>query len=327
MGRCIALVILFLFGLIAVNMMLLNIAGWILAYAGIFFLGFGGSRWTSDIAIAYYKSVLMVGAQLMTMMLVVGIGQTFLVGLINLMSAEVVMKELGVILIATLVLYGLANKVPTMVSSIVTGHINTGHIGQAGTGALLAGAATAAAVANQAAQAAITTAQSMTGGAMALHAAMKASSAENQTTSNSSSMLGNSGSNSNNSGSNSLASAMGDAVGSIGGMGSTSTANAGENPMEQQSTGSTASTSASSQKCSSESFGKAIARGIGELAKDKIAQTKENIRENTFGGKVATAIANPGALARQRGGTRVGKETPDFNTEVAAFRDKKTKMG
>ena len=68
----------------------------------------------------------MVGAQLMTMMLVVGIGQTFIVDLINLMSAEVVMKELGVILIATLVLYGLANKVPTMVSSIVTGHINTG---------------------------------------------------------------------------------------------------------------------------------------------------------------------------------------------------------
>jgi hypothetical protein len=120
---------------------------------------------------------------------------------------------------------------------------------------------------------------------------------------------------------------MGDAVGSIGGMGSTSTANGGEYPMEQQSTGSTASTSASSQKSSSESFGKAIARGIGELAKDKIAQTKENIRENTFGGKVATAIANPGALAQQRGRMRVGKETPDFNTEVAAFRDKKTKMG
>jgi type IV secretion system protein TrbL len=118
----IGLIILFLFGLIAVNMMLLNIAGWILAYAGIFFLGFGGSRWTSDIAIAFYKSVLMVGAQLMTMMLVVGIGQSFIVDLINLMSAEVVMKELGVILIATLVLYSLANKVPTMVSAIVAGH-------------------------------------------------------------------------------------------------------------------------------------------------------------------------------------------------------------
>jgi type IV secretion system protein TrbL len=323
----IALVILALFGLIAVNMMLLTIAGWILAYAGIFFLGFGGSRWTSDIAIAFYKNVLMVGTQLMVMILIVGIGQTFLADLIQSMSDEVVLKELGVILLATIALYSLANKVPSMMASIVTGHINTGHIGQAGTGALLAGAATAAAVANQAAQAAISTAQSMSGGAMALHAAMKASSGDNQTTSNTSSMLGNSGNNSSNSGSNSLASAMGDAAGSIGGMGSTSTANAGENPMEQQSTGSTASTSASSQRSSSESFGKAIARGTGELSKDKIAQTKQNIRENTFGGKVATAIANPGALAQQRGGMSGGKETPDFNTEVAAFRDKKTKMG
>ena len=37
--------------LVAVNMLILLISGWILAYAGIFFLGFGGARWTSDIAI------------------------------------------------------------------------------------------------------------------------------------------------------------------------------------------------------------------------------------------------------------------------------------
>lgn len=323
----IALVILALFGLIAVNMMLLTIAGWILAYAGIFFLGFGGSRWTSDIAIAFYKNVLMVGTQLMVMILIVGIGQTFLSDLISTLSAEVVLKELGVILLATIALYSLANKVPTMVSSIVTGHINTGHIGQAGTGALLAGAATAAAVANQAAQAAISTAQSMSGGVMALQAAMKSSSGDNQTASNTSSMLGNSGSNSDNSGNNSLASAMGDAVGSIGGIGNTSPLTSSENQTEQQASSSSPSSSVSSPKGGGESMGKALARGIGELAKDKIAQTKQNIRENTFGGKLATAIANPGALTQQRGGMRGSKEMPDFNAEIAAFRDKKTKHG
>lgn len=263
----------------------------------------------------------------MTMMLVVGIGQTFIVDLINLMSAEVVMKELGVILIATLVLYSLANKVPVMVSSIVTGHINTGHIGQAGTGALLASAATAAAVANQAAQAAISTAQSMTGGAMALHAAMKASSGDSSSASSLSSMFGANGNNTNSSNSSSLAAAMGDAVGSIGGMGNMSSSATSENPMGQQVSDSKTSASASSQKGGSESFGKAIARGIGELAKDKFAQTKQNISENTFGGKLATAIANPGALAQQRSGMKAGKEAPDFNAEVASFRDKKTKMG
>jgi type IV secretion system protein TrbL len=323
----IGLVILFLFGLIAVNMMLLNIAGWILAYAGIFFLGFGGSRWTSDIAIAFYKCVLMVGAQLMTMMLVVGIGQSFIADLINLMSAEVVMKELGVILIATLVLYSLANKVPLMVSSIVTGHIHTGHIGQAGVGALLAGAATAFAIANQAAQAAISTAQSMAGAGMALNAAMKASSGDSQTAFNATSMFGGAGNGGNSSISNSLASAMGDPAGSVGGMGDTNASATSENPMGQQASDSKTSTSGSNPKGGSESFGKAIARGIGELAKDKFAQTKQGIRENTFGGKLATAIANPGALAQQRSGMKSVKEAPDFNVEVTAFRDKQTKKG
>jgi type IV secretion system protein TrbL len=326
-ATAIALVILALFGLIAVNMMLLTIAGWILAYAGIFFLGFGGSRWTSDIAIAFYKNVLMVGTQLMVMILIVGIGQTFLSDLINTMSAEVVLKEMGVILLATIALYSLANKVPMMVSSIVTGHINTGHIGQAGTGALLAGAATAAAVANQAAQAAILTAQSMTGGAMALHAAMKASSGDSSSASSLSSMFGANVNNTNSSSNNSHATAMGDAVGSIGGIVNTSAINAADNQSEQQPNSQQSSESTSNKKGNGESFGKAIARGIGELAKDKFAQTKQNIRENTFGGKLATAIANPGALAQQRSGMKSGKETPDYNAEVAAFRDKKTKMG
>jgi len=320
----IALIILVLYSLIAVNMMLLTIAGWILAYAGIFFLGFGGSRWTSDIALAYYKNVLMVGTQLMVMMLVVGIGQTFLVELINLMSAEVVMKELGVILIATLVLYSLANKVPLMVSSIVTGHINTGHIGQAGTGALIASGVTAAAMASQTAQAAISTAHSLSGGAMALQAAMKNSSGDTLSTSNPSSMFG-TGNNSTHSGSNSLATAMGDTVGSIGGIGNLSTSNAGENQPGQQPSSSNPPAAASGQKSGGESMGKALVRGIGELAKDKIAQTQQHIRQNTLGGRLATAIENPGALAQQRTGLKASKETPDFNAEVAAFRDKKTK--
>ena len=120
---------------------------------------------------------------------------------------------------------------------------------------------------------------------------------------------------------------MGDAVGSIGGIGNANATNAADNPSEQQPNDQQPSGSTSNNKGNGESFGKAIARGIGELAKDKFAQTKQNIRENTFGGKLATAIANPGALAQQRSGMKAVKEAPDFNAEVAAFRDKKTKMG
>ena len=328
----IALVILALFGLIAVNMMLLTIEGWILAYAGIFFLGFGGSRWTSDIAIAFYKNVLMVGAQLMVMILVVGIGQSFLTDLIKTMSAEVVLKELGVILLATIALYHLANKVPVMVASIVTGHINTGHVGQAGTGALLASAVTAAAISNQAAQAAISSAQSVAGGSMAIQAAMKNAKGELQSNSDSSSLSAHSGSSSTNAHSSSLSGAMGDAVGSIGGVGVSSGRSNSENTQtsssDQISDAEKAKTSNPSKNSQGgESFGHAIARGIGELAIDRIAQTKQHIRENTFGGKLATAIENPGALAQQRANRNARHEPPDVKAEAAAFRDKTMKAG
>jgi type IV secretion system protein TrbL len=326
----IALVILALFGLIAVNMMLLTIAGWILAYAGIFFLGFGGSRWTSDIAIAFYKNVLMVGTQLMVMILIVGIGQRFLTDLILTMSAEVVLKELGVILLATIALYHLANKVPLMVASIVTGHINTGHVGQAGTGALLASAVAAGAVANQAAQAAIASAQSVAGGSMAIQAAMKSGNGELHSSSIASSISGNSGNVNSNSSTNgqTLSAAMGEMAGSIGGIAKSSAMTENQTNGEQTSKSNENSNSNSStQQAGSESFGKAIIRGIGELAADKIAQTQQHIRENTFGGKLATAIENPGALAQQRASMNARHEPPNVKTEVAAFRDKNLKMG
>ncbi|MCH5536564.1 MULTISPECIES: type IV secretion system protein [Pseudomonas] len=63
--------------LIALNMLLLLISAWLLAYAGIFLLGFGGSQWTSDIAINYYKTVLGVGIQLFTMTFLIGVGNLF----------------------------------------------------------------------------------------------------------------------------------------------------------------------------------------------------------------------------------------------------------
>ena len=51
---------------------------WILAYAGIFFLGFGGSRSTSEMAINYYKTVRGRGIAVspFAMVLLVGIGKT-----------------------------------------------------------------------------------------------------------------------------------------------------------------------------------------------------------------------------------------------------------
>ena len=51
-----AFVFFFIIILLAANMLLLMCSAWILAYVGIFLLGFGGSKWTSNIAINYYKN-------------------------------------------------------------------------------------------------------------------------------------------------------------------------------------------------------------------------------------------------------------------------------
>ena len=145
-GIVIGAVILVIMALIGVNMLLLLISGWILAYAGIFFLGFGGSRWTSDMAITYYKTILSIAAQLFTMVLVVGIGKSFVDQYYANMSAGLSLKELGVMLIVAVVLLAIVNKVPSLVGGLAMGGGTHALGGGFGAGAALgaAGMATAA---------------------------------------------------------------------------------------------------------------------------------------------------------------------------------------
>ena len=102
-------------------MLLLLVSGWVLAYAGVFFLGFGGSRWTSDMAISYFKTVLSVAAQLFTMVLLVGIGQSFVDQYYTNMSAGLSLKEMGVMLVVSVVLLALVNKIPPLIGQIAMG--------------------------------------------------------------------------------------------------------------------------------------------------------------------------------------------------------------
>lgn len=144
--------ILLLLAAIAVNMLLLQISGWILMYAGIFFLGFGGSRWTSDMAINYYKSVLSVGAQLLTMVLLVGVGNQLLMrfyGRFN--QADNNLNELVVMLVFCLALLMLATRIPALVAGMVTGGAGgTGDLGSFGAGAVMGATMGAASMAGAA---------------------------------------------------------------------------------------------------------------------------------------------------------------------------------
>jgi len=118
-----AIAILITLTLISVNLLLLLVSAWILAYGGIFFLGFGGSRWTSDMAINYYKTVLGIAAELFTMVLIIGTGQSFINSyqLRFHQSATIHVFELAIILVASIILLTLINKVPRFISGIITG--------------------------------------------------------------------------------------------------------------------------------------------------------------------------------------------------------------
>ncbi|EMK6869415.1 P-type conjugative transfer protein TrbL [Vibrio parahaemolyticus] len=171
-GILMALIILVILALIGINMLLLLAAGWVLAYGGVFFLGFGGSRWTSDMAINYYKTVLGVAAQLMAMVLLIGIGKTFLDDYYNSMSEGISLKEMGVMLIVAVILLVLVTKVPQMLAGVITGaSVGGAGIGSFGAGAALGAAGMAAAAAATGGAAMAAGASNMLGGAQALMAA------------------------------------------------------------------------------------------------------------------------------------------------------------
>jgi type IV secretion system protein VirB6/type IV secretion system protein TrbL len=171
-GLLMAAVILVILALVAVNMLLLLVSGWILAYGGVFFLGFGGSRWTSEMAINYYKMVLGIGAQLLTMVLIIGIGKTFLDDYYAQMSEQMPLKDIAVLMIVCVILLMLVNKLPGLVSNIVSGG-GSGHtgIGQFGAGAAMGAAGMAVAAASAGGAAVSAGMASMAGGAQALMAA------------------------------------------------------------------------------------------------------------------------------------------------------------
>ncbi|NGZ07921.1 MAG: P-type conjugative transfer protein TrbL [Nitrospira sp. LK70] len=170
-GVVVCLIILIVVALIAINMLVLLVSGWILAYAGIFFLGFGGSRWTSDMAINYYRTVLSLGAQLAGMVLVVGIGFSFINLYYANMSSQVSVKEMAVLMVAAIVLLGLVNKIPPLLGGLAMG----GGVGALGSGvSLVSAVGTAAAMAAGVGLVANMARAGVAGGAAGSHALMQA---------------------------------------------------------------------------------------------------------------------------------------------------------
>jgi type IV secretion system protein TrbL len=173
-GAILAGIILICIALIAANMTIMLCSAWILLYGGIFFLGFGGSRWTSEIAIHYYKTLLGIGASLMAMVLMIGIAQSIVTDYYNNMSTGIQVNEIATIMVVAVILLLLIHRVPGLISGIITG-ATIGHsgIGTFSAGAAVGAASVAAAVATTTHAMTSAGANNVSGGGQAMKAAFQ----------------------------------------------------------------------------------------------------------------------------------------------------------
>lgn len=298
-GTLLSAAIMLLLAAVAVNMLLILVSAWILMYAGIFFLGFGGSRWTSDMAISYYKTVLGVAVQLFAMVLLVGIGNDLLTGFYAQMNTGTLnFQELGVMLIFCFALLMLVNKVPALLSGVITGagvgHAGIGNFG-AGTiaGAAMSAAGMATGAASMAGAAVMGGAQSIAGGTQAIMAAFSKASASQSGGGGSPGMgdlMSAAGGSGSTSGGSALASAMGDFGGATPSMGAGSSGGA---PGEVKSGGSRAAAVAAKVGRVAAGTAANLAQGSWNVAKTKAGSIKDTAMDRiseTTGGKIAAAI-------------------------------------
>jgi type IV secretion system protein TrbL len=173
-GIFLGFVVLALLALVGVNMLILLVSGWVLLYGGVFFLGFGGARWTSDLAINYYKTVLGVAASLFAMVLIVGVATSIIDQYYRSITATIHVKELAVVMMVAFIMAMLVKSIPPLISGIITGaSINQpGYMGF-GAGAIVGAADMATAAVATGGAAIAVGASSVAGGTQALMAAYR----------------------------------------------------------------------------------------------------------------------------------------------------------
>lgn len=116
----IGLIFLICSAVMAVNFMMLQIMIHLLAICGVFFLGFGGARWTSDVALSYYRSCLSAGAQLMGMIFIVSAGYNVLDAQFQYASKNFDLMFAARMLVIGIVFFMLSLKLPNALAQLVS---------------------------------------------------------------------------------------------------------------------------------------------------------------------------------------------------------------
>ena len=219
----IALAILVCMAVVSANVLIALVTAWVLAYAGIFILGFGGSRWTSEMAIGYFKAVLGIGLELMTMTLLVGIATSVVNGFYQNLDASS-LYELMLVFCVCAVLALLIGKIPGRVAALSGG----GSGASIGAGSVMGAAAMAGAAVASGGAALAAAGASAAGGAQALMAAYKAASAaEGAAGGGASAILSAAGGAGGGSGDSGGGGALANAMGDVGGAGGSAASGGG----------------------------------------------------------------------------------------------------
>lgn len=149
----IALLMFLSFLFVAAQLLVALIESYIIIGGGVIMMGFGGSRWTTDMASKYMQSAVAIGIKLMVLYLVVGSGQA-LFSDIHLESGNEFFPSMFKALGAALVYAYLSIQVPAIANSMMSGSPSLSAGGMAGAvigaGAAAAGVGAAAAATSKA---------------------------------------------------------------------------------------------------------------------------------------------------------------------------------
>ena len=111
---------------VAIRVLLAILAVWFLMYVGIFILGFGSTSWTSDMAINYFRTVLVASIRLATIILIVGVCQSVIEDISpstqsnNAYSPNNFLMMLELIVTA-MMMYLLIKTIPELLASLAKG--------------------------------------------------------------------------------------------------------------------------------------------------------------------------------------------------------------
>jgi type IV secretion system protein TrbL len=137
-----ALIIVCCFAVIALDMCVVIISGYIIVSGGIIAMGFLGSEWTRENAMNYFTAVLGIAFKMFVMQLIFFIGYSFVSEWGESINAQSETIDYLIILATTIVFAGLMREIPSIASSLASGRFTMqgGGIAAAGMGVAAAAA-------------------------------------------------------------------------------------------------------------------------------------------------------------------------------------------